>query len=304
MRQVSGVVIAAVLLALGPVLAADAGDGGARPALALVAQLDGSATLTAAGSTRPLQLFTRLGAGDRVEVGVDGAVVVAMLTGERFRVPAGAWAELSADGAIKGSTLEPLPQVATVPALAAIPPGEAPGPRSGAIRVRSGSLWGAEVEDLYPRDGAAAAADQAVLAFRSVVNTESYRVDVEDEMGETVFQVETRSPEVVIPAGVLEPGTEYYWRVRGSGRRSLSGRGEALFVTLAPADAEALEALRSAAEADGSVSALLLLAEAERSLGLYREACAVLDRVGGKAPENQHVVAAREVFACAEYGGR
>jgi hypothetical protein len=230
-------------------------------------------------------------------------VVVAFLTGRRVRVLPNAKAELTAEDVVKlAGKVEPMPAVGTVPALGAIAPGQAPGPRSGAIRVRSGSLWGAEVENLYPRDGAAAAAEATVLTFRNLVNAETCRVDVEDEMGETVFSVETRVPEVVVPAGVLVADKEYYWRVRTAGRRSLAGRGEALFVTLKAEDAVALQTFRASAEKDASPSALLLLADVYRTLGLFREACAALDRVAATEIGNPQVAKARTAFSCDEYG--
>jgi hypothetical protein len=195
-----------------------------------------------------------------------------------------------------------LETVATVPAVARIPAAEYPGRRSGAIRIRSGSLWGAEVEGLYPRDGAGAFAEATVLTFRTLSNAASYRVDIEDEVGETVFAVETRSPEVVIPKGVLVPGTEYYWRVRTVGQRESGGRGEAVFVTLSADDVRARNRIRTAAESEGSANAVLLLAEVDRSLGLFREACRALDRAADQDTGNPHLTAAQDAFNCGEYG--
>jgi hypothetical protein len=136
-----------------------------------------------------------------------------------------------------------------------------------------------------------------------VVSAREYRIDVEDELGETVFQLETRSPEVNIPAGVLKPDTEYYWRVRTVGRRLDGGRGEALFVTLSKDDAAARGKIKEQVEAEDAAGALLLLAEVDRSLGLYREACETLDRARECEPGNTHIEAAKEAFLCSEYGG-
>jgi hypothetical protein len=291
-----------VLVSVGAVVGASETGGG--PSLAVVAEVHGEVVLRpAAGAARDLELFDRLGAGDRLETGPSASVVVAFWSGERLRVGAGSMATVRAEAALDvAGTVEPLPPVSTAPALVALARGQAPGPRSGAIRVRSAGLWGEAVEDLYPRDGLATPANAAVLTFSPLVSSDSYRLEVEDELGETVFAAETRSPEVVVPAGVLLPGTEYYWRVRSAGRRSLAGHGEALFVTLSAEDAAAREALRREVEAEGSAHALLLLAEVDRNLGLLREACTTLDRVAAMGGDTAHLGPTREVFACDQYG--
>ena len=231
------------------------------------------------------------------------SAVIAFANGNRYRVLAKTLSVVEESRLeVERGSVKALEPVATVPAIDAIPRARKPGQRSGAIRIRSGSPWGAEVENLYPRDGARALADNAVLTFHSLLDTEIYRVDVEDETGETVLAVETRSSSVVVPAGVLLPDTEYYWRVRSGGRRSLGGRGEALFSTLSDDDAAARTKLGQETEKDGSLSSLLLQAEVDRSPGMYREACASLERAISLAGDNEHVVAARADFMCEEYG--
>lgn len=298
MRQVAAVVLFSFVAAAG------AGETGGGRLLAVIAEVHGNAVLRpAGGEARELELFDRLGAGDRFETGPSDSVVVAFLSGERLRVGAGSRATVRDGSELDvAGTVEPLPPVSTAPALVALARGQAPGPRSGAIRVRSAGLWGEAVEDLYPRDGLAVPANSAVLTFSPLVSSESYRVEVEDELGETVFAAETRFPEVVVPAGVLLPGTDYYWRVRSAGRRSLAGHGEALFVTLWAEDAAAREALRREAEVEGSAHALLLLAEVDRSLGLLRDACASLNRVAAMGGDTTHLGSARDAFACDQYG--
>jgi len=284
------------------VAALAAGIAAATGPVAMVAELSGSAHLTSGDDSRDLKLFARLSVGDAIVLDAEAEAVVAFVSGARFRIEGPAEVRVAEDDlkAVKGS-VSALQPVGTVPAIAAIPSGEKPGRRSGAIRIRSASLWGSEVESLYPRDGASAVAGQTTLSFQPLVNAETYRVDVEDELGETVFALETRTTEVTVPKGVLLPGAEYYWRVRSAGRRSLGGRGEALFKTLPEDQAGAREGIRLQAEQDGEVASLLLLAEVDRSLGLYREACQSLTRAGELAPENAHIAAARESFPCEEY---
>ena len=300
MKRLRRVAVLAATLVL-----AGAGLVGAEAAaapVAIVAALSGSGTLHASGASAELRLFDRLAVGDVVSLAADATAVVAFVNGNRFEVQGGGTVTVGqVELQTERGVVNALKPVGTVPAVAAIPAAHSPGRRSGAIRVRSGSLWGAEVENLYPRDGAASLACATKLTFTSVVSATEYRVDVEDELGETVFQAETRSPEVIIPGGVLKPDTEYYWRVRTVGRRLDGGRGEALFVTLSAENAAAREAIRQRVEAEGGDGALLLLAEVDRSLGLYREACETLVRAGAGDPTNPHIEAARRAFLCSEY---
>jgi hypothetical protein len=272
--------------------------------VALVTDAVGVAEVVRAADeeVQPLHLFGRLEGGDVVRTGADSALVVAFVSGARFEIGSEAEATIVADGLKAGKgELRSLAPVPTVPKIAAIPAAAEPGRRSGAIRFRSASPWGASVENLYPRDGAAVQADRAVLTFTPLSQADGYKVDVEDELGETVFAVETSAPEVVIPAGVLKSGSEYYWRVRTTGRRASGGRGEALFVTLGGDDAGAVAAVESTLVAEGSRNALLLLAEFYRSYGLLREACETLRLVEEKGPAGSEVERARDWFMCDSY---
>src|SRR6185295_17910572 len=84
------------------------------------------------------------------------------------------------------------------------------------------------------------------------------------------YAAETTTSAVILPSGVLQPGTRYQWTVR-----TLVGsltRGEADFITVPLRTAEAREALRRAVEAEGGIDSLALLAEVDRCLGLLPEA--------------------------------
>jgi hypothetical protein len=96
-------------------------------------------------------------------------------------------------------------------------------------------------------------------------------VEVEDDEGVVVFQVEVGTPSVQVSPGVLKPGARYSWVVRTLRGSRPPARGAAEFVTLAAGVAERRAALRRALATDDP-SSLPLLAEIDRELGLLIEA--------------------------------
>jgi hypothetical protein len=131
-------------------------------------------------------------------------------------------------------------------------------------------LRGERIEGLYPRCGISTLAGTTTLRFEPVEGRGGYRVEVREKEGELVYAAETTTSAVILPSGVLQPGTGYQWSVR-----TLVGslaRREAGFITLPLRTAEAREALRRAVEAEGGIDSLALLAEVDRCLGLLLEA--------------------------------
>ena len=242
--------------------------GEPQPA-ALVFSLAGHATLEAPSETRrPVHFFDRLVAGSTVEVGPASRLAVAFRSGRRYELAAGAKAKIGKnDLEARSGAVRALKTVPPLPRLSPIAAEDRPGPKAGAVRVRAERIAG-----LYPFNGAAALAGATSLHFDPVEGGKTYRVEVHDRRGSAVFEAETRSPLVALPAELLKPGARYRWTVRTSERAGPVARATADFVTLSTRMAEAREALRKALTADGRGDSLALLAEVDWCLGLYAEA--------------------------------
>jgi hypothetical protein len=204
-----------------------------------------------------------LAGGRRYELTAASRVLV---SGDGLEVLAGQPRELSAFG--------PLPRVGALSGDAR------PGPRAGALRVRGQRLSG-----LYPRGDATTLAARTALSFAVVPGIDEYHVEVEDEAGETVYHLTTRGSRVPIPPGVLQPGQRYRWSVRGSSTEG-AARGDAEFATLDADSAEKRERLRASLESAGEPGGLTLLAEVDRSLGLYAEARDGFAAATARAPDD------------------
>lgn len=254
-------------------------------AVAIVASMSGTATVRSGDAApQPVKLFDWVADGTTIEVAKGGSVTLAFANGTRYELSEGARATLGANGftSITGkkrdlTAVPPLPNVAAIAST-----GEQT--RPAAFRVR-----GAKITGLYPHAGASALANETTLRFDAVPQAARYKVEIEDEAGSTLLEVETDTPSVVVSPGVLAAGQHYYWRVRtlDSG---VSARGESDFTTLSAEHAASRNALRKAAIADAS--SLPLLAEIDRRLGLLYEANQELREAAAKAPNDAALQAA------------
>ncbi len=241
----------------------------AEDAVAIVAALAGGATVRSPGApAREVRLFDWLPAGISVETAAASSLTLAFANGERHEMGASATATLGASG-LAASTgpvkaLAPIPPLPRTPGLA---PEARPGARNAAVRIRGHRITG-----LYPRGEATVLPDEADLRFAPVPGATSYRVEVENEGGVVVFQAEVGAPSARVSPGVLQPGTRYLWMVRTLRSSGSPARGEAEFSTLAIGVVERRAAVRQALAQTDSASALALLAEIDRELGLFREA--------------------------------
>ena len=244
---------------------------GARPSepVALIYRLQGAATLTVQSEDRrPLRLFDRLPAGTTVEVGPGSRLALAFANGRRYEVGERSRITLGPkDLSSRAGLVRALPSVPPLPRLLPIEGEEQPGLRAGAVRIRAERITG-----LYPRCGAATLAAATVLRFEAVDGAGKYQIEVQDRQGNVVFETETETPTVSIPAGALQTDESYHWTVRTLERVGPVAKGEADFVTLPSSLAEKREALRKAVEKEGDGASLALLAEVDRSLGLWAEA--------------------------------
>jgi hypothetical protein len=277
-HSVWGLVGVLTVSAIAGVVAAktsDAEDPTSGRPLALVVEVSGDADVRKdTQEPRPLAILDRLSRGDVVTTGDDAEVVLAFLDGRRYRLEGEVEAKVADNGlAVAAGTVTQLPQVETSPAISAIPATRSPGMSSGAARIRTLRTSVRGVENLYPHSFVAVRADRAVLSFDPVADATSYRVEVEDDSGESVFALDTLSCRVVVPQGALNPGAEYYWWVRTVTSGSSRVWGDAFFQTLGAPEAEWLDRVEEQLSAERSAHAVLLLAEIYNGLGMHREAC-------------------------------
>lgn len=264
--------------------AAPAAIAGPQPGqhVALAALVSGDCTVRA-GSGAPaatLRLLDGIPGGARIETGHDARLVVVFLTGERFELAPGSSATVGTSVLERVTgTVRPLAPVSSHVALAPLAAPLDVSLRAGAVRVR-----GEERPSMYPSDGAALAAKDAVLRFGPVPGAERYAVAVEDEAGNTVFSAQTGATRVALPPAVLREGATYFWRVRARGP-GLSGTGrEERFASLTAEETRRWdEARANLSTSDPSLRALLAATAA--SVGLRREACLAARPAETSAPD-------------------
>lgn len=268
MRSLWQVTMGALILTRSPLVV----TGGERPpveAVAVVSSLSGEAAVAMAPEMKkaPLRLFDWLSPGSVVELGAEARMTLAYSDGRRWELGEKTKAEIGPNGpkAISG-IVRPLEAVPPIPRIAPIAKADEPGARSAAIRLRAD-----RIRNLYPRAGTAALPESAVLSF-SPVDGARYKVELEEENGRTILDVETESEVVGIPPGVLKPGRRYFWRVKTVERRGGLLRGEGEFATLGAEDIARRSAFKASVEKKGDAESLALLAEVDRRLGLLAEA--------------------------------
>ncbi len=266
-----------------------AGVAGAPEPIAIVYSLTGKASFAAPhAGPRSVRLFDRLPAGTALEAGPRSRLELAFENGLRYELGARSWARLGPrDLASRSGLVRPLKTTPPLPGLSSIAARDRPGRRSGAVRIRSESIAG-----LYPHRGAMALANEAILRFQPVAAAPRYRIEVQDDQGRAVFATETAEAAVSLPAGILQPGLRYRWRVSTVERAGPVARGEAELVTLPRSTAEAREALRQAAETADGGALLALLAEVDRGLGLLAEAREELRAALRESPADAALAAA------------
>jgi len=244
---------------------------GARPSepVALVYWLQGEATLKVpSGEQRPLRLFDRLPAGATVEVAPGSRLALAFANGHRYELRERSRATLGAENlSLRSGPVRPLASVPPLPRLLSIADEEKPGLRAGAVRIRAERIMG-----LYPYQGTVTLAPATVLRFEPVEGGGMYRIEVHDRQGNLVFEAEAATSPVTLPPEALQPGMRYHWTVRTVERTRSVAKGKADFITLPRQATEAREALRKAIGEAGDSESLALLAEVDRSLGLWAEA--------------------------------
>jgi CHASE2 domain-containing sensor protein/tRNA A-37 threonylcarbamoyl transferase component Bud32 len=257
--------------------------------VAVIAELEGTAfvALPPDAPRRPAELFDWLPVGTQIDIGPEARMTLAWLDGRRYELTGGAAARIEEAGLETDSAgVRLLESVAPLPDLAPIRDGQTLGQVGGAISVRQARIGG-----LYPCEGVRVLAGAAMLRFAPDAAAGTYHVRIDAETGETLWQVQTTEPQLIVPEGLLSPGSNYAWHVRTLDRIGEPAAGQAQFGTLGEREAEARERLRLSALRLGDTAALALLGEVDRRLGLLAEARDALRAAHQKSPNNAHLKA-------------
>ena len=257
------------LLAFSPFLAFFAAGSSAATALrepvAIVYEMTGEALRIEPGHSRlAVNLYDRLPAGTTLELSPSSRLALAFMTGKRYEISGQAHATLGKGdlGAHSGG-VRSLPSVPVLPRLAPIAEDDHPGPKAGAVRIRSETISG-----LHPDRGITTLASAIRLRFDPVPATLKYQVQIVDQAGKVVFSVETQAAEVRVPPDLIAPGGTYRWTVQTRDRPGAVARGEATLVTLDADQARAREELQLWMKSSGTADDLGLLEGVDRALGL------------------------------------
>jgi len=279
----------AMALALAPNYAADCSKNSA----AVVFSLSGSATIRSPGSSAKVAVSSLdwLSDGATLEVGTGSRVVLILSNGRRFELGQGAKATLTANAAPKTTgAVREMPALPPIPKPVAVAADSAP--TSGAVRVRGGEDMSGS---LYPRAGMAALPDKLTLRYKSVPEATSYRVALENDRGDILLNLMTDSTEVSVPAGTIEAGARYHWRVRAMRSGGAIGVGTGEFTTLSAENAlQRAESASALGATDNDPATLALLAEVDLRLGLVAEACDEFSVALQRKPEDVTLRRARD----------
>ncbi len=242
------------------------------PLVAIVGEVQGSATLRAAADAppEPLTPGRRLAPGAVLESAPGAAVTVVFFDGRHQALLSGSRATVRAQGGLRLETgkvrqLDPVPVIVD---LAPVLRHGARRLRTPGVRIRGGGT-AAGVAGLSPSDGATVLREAAVLSFDPAPEVRVYHVVVvEQESGRVVHAEDVPVPPVRVPLGLLRPGTLYRWSVESKVPPRPDLRGESMFLTLDRKLEEARETLAREAERTASPDLRRLLIEVDRGLGL------------------------------------
>ncbi len=257
--------------------------------VAIVCFLQGRASIQEPGQfgRKGLGLYDWLSSGSAVETGPGAKMVIAFSDGSRYELGEKASVVLGkAELSSQSGSVRKLEAVSVMPQMISLAGDTKPGSRLGGIRLRSSKKT---ISNLYPNEGDAALADQAVLTFDPLPDVERYRVEIEDEQGRDLLSVETSVPRVVVSPGIIKPGAPYYWQVRAVEKDELSTMSYAAFVTATEEQAGLRNSFRAQVGQSRDTANLLLLARIEMAIGLRRESCETLKEALAISPGNEEI---------------
>jgi len=272
----------------------------AAPDIALVNSLRGQAFVDLGGSENTLELFDTLVPGMHVKTGPETDVVLTFYSGERYRIKANSVVTVQTDGlkTVRG-TVETLEPVSVMPQIVPLARSEKPGKRQASIRVRELSVKKASFYPPHPKG--VILADKAELSYPEPDKGRMYVIEVRDDQGVVIHSVQTREHSIVLPADLLAPGKSYFWRVTTKEEPVQTLVDFATFTTLSQDKVALRQTLHKQAEASGDSSLRLLAVRFDYDLGLYREACSVLNDLIKKRQATEAELTAWHKCECSKY---
>lgn len=259
-------IIPAILLTL-PVLGAPEQPAARpEPPAALVCLLEHKATVAEPSrKSRDLALFDWLPAGSTVSTLEGARLVLIFSNGARWEMGGKSQSRIEKSGLTgpKGDVrkLEPVPMI---PAMTQVRAAGKP----GAFTVRGGETDAFTA--LSPGEGESVLAEDAGLRFQPPPPAGRFRVEIEDESGNSIFSVETLKTEVRVSPGILKPGLLYFWRVRTLDGPKPAVSAETSFRTVPENHATIRAALKAESDKNPDPALRSLLTEMDRWLGLKR----------------------------------
>jgi hypothetical protein len=239
-----------------------------EPAAGVLESVSGTATVTYPDRhSARAQVFDWLTPGTLIQTGPAARVLIVLENGQRYELSKSSRARLE-----KGSlhriagNLRPLPALAAMPKLAAIADTLST-TRGGVVRIR-----GPKLKHCYPVANAAILSSRPVLTFEPIPAVTSYLIEIENDEGTVIHRTQSSGTPVTLAAGILKPGSKYYWEVRGVVSEADGPQCGAGFSVLPLEDETRRAALETAVRKAGDPDSLALLAEIDRRLGLLREA--------------------------------
>lgn len=262
--------------------------------VAIVCFLEGKAWITEPGERErsEINLFDWIKIGAVIQTELEAKVVIAFSTGDRYELRGKMKTTVGPKGftASTGS-VEKLAPVPVMPQIAAISREARPGSRLGGIRLRG--IWPrgpkGPISGFYPSEGATLLAEEAVFTFEPIYGVKKYKVEIKDEWGNKIFSVETGSPKIATYPSILKPDANYSWKVWTLEKREPSILSEAVFSTVSEENTRARNAFKAQAYQSKDGIKLLLLAQMDMALGLWKEACETLRDALALFPDNAEI---------------
>ncbi len=266
--------------------------------VAIVCFSEGKAWLTEPGERErsEINLFDWIKIGTVIQTELEAKVVIAFSTGDRYELRGKTKATVGQEGFISSSgTLNKLESVPVMPQIAAISQEASPGSRLGGIRLRGPK---GSISKFYPSKGTTLLAEEAVLTFEPIYGVKKYKVEIKDEWGNKIFSIETGSTKIATYPSVLKSGANYSWKVWILEKREPSILSEAVFSTVSEENTRARNAFKAQAYQSKDGIKLLLLAQLDMALGLWKEACETLRDALALFPDNEEIKSAMFQIGC------
>ncbi len=266
--------------------------------VAIVCFLEGKAWLTEPGEGKrsEINLFDWIKIGAVIQTELEVKVVIAFSTGDRYELRGKTKTTVGPKGFTSSTgSVEKLAPVPVMPQIAAISRQARPGSRLGGIRLRGPK---GPISGFYPSEGATLIAEEAVFTFKPVDGVKKYKVEIKDEWGNKIFSVETGSPKIATYPSVLKPGANYSWKVWTLEKGEPSIFSEAVFSTVSEENTRARNAFKAQAYQSKDGIKLLLLAQMDMALGLWKEACETLRDALALFPDNEEIKSAMFQIGC------